>query len=538
MSTHSTRRRLIFALILLVLPVLALSIRPLWNWSDFNPRPTFILTMIGWGIALACWIALPVWLFALSGISGRTKAILAGLMLLIVGTAVASIDDVQWNGYIQPIPHFRWQGRPQDRLEEYLAEQDDSQGLPPIDLSIDPVADFPRYRGARGDGVVIPTELLQMNWSEKAPELLWEKPCGGGFSGFAIAGNVAITLEQRRDKEVVVCYDRATGKQRWEYPYDAFFRDPLADKGPRATPAIADDDVYSLGATGELVCLVGKTGAHRWSVNILADNAAKPKRWGMAGSPLIVGDLVIVHPGVDPDNNVGRSLAAYDRKTGKRVWGAGTFQSSYSSPHKAKLLQRDQVLIFHAAGLASFDPKTGKELWQYPWKTGMEMNIIQPVVLGEDRVLISSETNNGCATLAISRKGNEFTAAEVWANHNLCAKFSNPVALGGAIYGLSDGTFVCLDQRTGRRYWRGKRYGHGQILAAGGALLVMGERGEMAVVAADTKRFRELGRLEVFKGKTWNTPALAGRQLFLRNDAEMACYELPLLQEEKQAAQP
>ena len=287
--------------------------------------------------------------------------------------------------------------------------------------------------------------------------------------------------------------------------------------------------MYSLGATGRLVCLDGASGRCKWSVNILDDNQAAPITWGMAGSPLVAGDLVIVNPGVDPANNAGRSLAAYRRKDGSRAWGGGASRAGYSSPWKAWLAGREQVLLFDAGGLAGFAIDTGKELWRHPWKTSQDMNITQPLLLGDDRVFLASERSNGGAVLKIVCQGEAFSVREVWANRNLCSKFSNPVALGGAIYGLSNGTLVCVDQQTGVRRWRGRDYGHGQVLAAGGAILVLSERGQVAVTAADAKRFRELARIQVFKDRTWNTLALAGRQLFVRNDVEMACFELPVL---------
>jgi outer membrane protein assembly factor BamB len=155
------------------------------------------------------------------------------------------------------------------------------------------------------------------------------------------------------------------------------------------------------------------------------------------------------------------------------------------------------------------------------------MNIIQPIVLSGSRVFVASEASNGGALLQIVKSENGFEAQVVWETKELASKFSNPVAVGGAIYGLSLGTLVCLDERSGERLWKGKRYGHGQLLAAGGVLIVGGERGSVALVAADRKAFRELASLKVFTDKTWNTPALAGRRLFLRNAGEMACVELP-----------
>ncbi len=524
------RRRLLIGVLLLILPVIAWELAPLWQWADLDQRAIFTLSVIGQVVPSLCLIALPIWFLFFSGFGGRTKAISTCLVLLLAGSAVAAVDSFKFDGNLRPIPRFRWEGRPADLLDRHLEDSGDTTKLPPIDLTVDPLQDFPRYRGIHSDGTVRPIDYLEWDWAEHPPKLLWRQPCGGGFAGFAVAGNVFVTIEQRHEQEVIVCYDRATGTERWTHAYDAAFRHPTGS-GPRATPAIADGDVYSLGATGLLVCLEGKTGRKKWSVNIVEDNGAKVVMWGMTSSPLIVDDLVIVNAGVDPDKNVEQALAAYRRADGKRVWAVGTNRAGYSSPQKARLAGREQILLFDAGGLAGYDPKTGTQLWQHPFETGMDMNIIQPLVLGENHVFIASETGKGGALLRIAPKKNAFVAEQEWANYNLCSKFANPVAMSGSIYGLSNGTLVCIDQETGQRLWRGRNYGHGQILAigraVGGVLLVLSEQGYVAVVSADRKAFHERARLDVFKDRTWNTPALAGRQLFLRNDVEMACYELP-----------
>jgi outer membrane protein assembly factor BamB len=357
---------------------------------------------------------------------------------------------------------------------------------------------------------------------------VWKQPCGGGYAAFAVAGNVAVTIEQRRGDEVVVCYDRATGKERWTYAYPALFRD-LTGNGPRATPTIANGEVYSLGAKGDLLCLKGKTGELKWATNILEDCGAEVVTWGMSSSPLVVGDLVVVNAGVGAKDRK-RALAAYDRNDGTLVWAKGDQPAGYSSPMLATLCGVRQVLLFDAGGLAGFDLLTGKELWRHPWKTYQDMNIIQPVVLPGDRVFLSSETSNGCAVLQVTKAGKKFAVEPVWANNRMGAKYANPVHLDGFIYGLSGGLLVCLDAETGERRWRGKSYGHGQLLAVAEHLVVLSERGFLALVDASPEGFRERGRLEVFGDKTWNTPALAGGRLYLRNHVEMACVEVEIFQ--------
>ncbi len=517
-----------FPLTLVLLSAGGLSASSLWQWADLDPTPIPTLMMAGQALTLLCWVTLLVWFLFFSRFAWKTRFAGLGLLALLVGAGFATIDEVVVDAKLFPHPRFRWQPRPQDRLASYLQEESSAGGLPSIDLSVDPVRDFPRYRGAHADGVVHPTELLDAKWEGGTPVELWRHPCGGGFAGFAVAGNVLVTVEQRGADEVVVCYDQKTGKQRWLYSYPASFRHPVGS-GPRATPAIADGEVYSLGAMGDLVCLDGVSGSRKWSVNILKDNEAVNIQWGLSGSPLVAGDLVIVNAGINPDNNVGRSLAAYDRKSGQRVWGAGKHRAGYGSPHLATLGGRQQVLLFDAGGIAGFDVKTGEELWQHPWEAWQDMNIVQPILPGDDRVFISSEPANGCAMLKVTQTGKGFQVAEVWANKSLAAKQANPVKLGNAIFGLHLGALVCLDVDTGKRYWRGKSFGQGQMLGVAGTLLILSEPGELVAVAADRRKYTELGRMKVFDApRTWNTPALAGRLLFLRNDVEMVCYELPV----------
>jgi outer membrane protein assembly factor BamB len=521
-----TWRRWILPVVCLVLSAVALALPGLWRWSDLDQTPQSGLVLTGMVVAPLCWLIVVIWFFA-SGLARAVKLATGIVLLVFAGAAVAAVRHVDVDGNLRPILRFRWEPLPEDLLDRHREGTRANAALPPIDLE-DSIGDFPRYR--MGNGIVIPLEFLSTDWSENAPRLLWRQPCGGGYAGFAVAGNVAVTIEQRRQDESIVCYDRATGRERWVYSYPARFRDFTGD-GPRATPTIHKGRVYSFGATGELVCLDGATGKKLWQRNAVADSKARVVIWGMSSSPLIVDDLglVIVNPGIDSSNNAGMALAAYRLDDGEPAWATGDHAAGYSSPQLVTLAGRRQVLLFDADGLGGHDPRSGKELWRHAWKTSLDMNIIQPLVLGGNRIFVSSEASNGCAMLGVSRQGGEFRTDVLWTNRSLASKFANPIALDGAIYGLSLGTLVCLDQQTGKRRWRGRYYGHGQLLAVSkDAVLVMSEPGYVALVAANVKEFHELTRLDVFGDKTWNTPAVAGQQLFIRNDREMACFELPL----------
>jgi outer membrane protein assembly factor BamB len=359
---------------------------------------------------------------------------------------------------------------------------------------------------------------------------IWRQPCGGGYAGFAVAGQGAVTIEQRGDDEVVVCYEAVTGKECWTYAYPAHFQETMGGPGPRATPTIADGDVYSLGATGVLVRLDGSTGREKWKVNILEGN--DNIMWGMSGSPLVYDKVVVVNPGTQRESAKGRAVIAYDRETGKEVWTAGSAQAAYASPMLATLAGRRMVLIFDAEGLAGYDAANGEEILpHYPWKTMSDINVAQPVVLPDDRVFITSGYWHGCDLVKIAQAGSTFKPSSAWPNapsKDMRCKFSNPVYHEGFLYSLDESErLVCVDAATGKRQWKDGHYGHGQLLLVGDKLVVLTETGQLVMVEANPKAFHELGKFQALKGeKIWNCPAMVGKRVFVRNHQEMACYEL------------
>jgi outer membrane protein assembly factor BamB len=531
--TAKPRRRLrfIFPAILLIVMVGTFLIYPIGSRLEVEPEALVNTMMMGNMAFMLCVFLMLVWFFGFSGFRWYTRIIGLIMLISIATVAVASVRKVEFTGEMKPIFVYRWHPDAAAEFNKYLSERTDHKDLPSINLSVDPIGDFPRYRGLNADGIVL-LRKLDTDWKEKPPKILWEHPCGGGYSGFAVAGNVAITLEQRFQDEAVVCYDRATGRERWEYKYAALFSrsEPMGGDGPRATPTIDGGEVFSLGANGRLVCLDGTNGKEKWKADIFEDAGAKNIDWAMSGSPLVVGNLVILNPGINPADNVHKALAAYDRVTGKPVWQNGDQPAGYSSPYLATVAGMEQILLFDANGLAGFDPKTGKELWRYEWKTMMGMNIIQPVVLDGDRIFIASDPK-GCALVKVSRQGDDFKVAELWQNRRLGMKFSNPIAVKDSIYGISYDHMICIDVNTGKARWKGEdaEYGGGQLLLVGDVFIVTEERkGEVALVAANPDKYEELARIPVLDGKTWNTPALAGNQLFYRNHKKMGCLELPL----------
>ena len=378
------------------------------------------------------------------------------------------------------------------------------------------------FRGPARDGRYL-QRRLNLEWPEAGLTPIWKQPIGGGYASFVVADGHAFTLEQRRDQEVVAAYDAATGRELWTHAWDARFDEMLGGPGPRATPTWRDGRVYALGATGRLWCLEADTGDVVWDRDILSDSGATNLEWAMSGAPLIVDGMVIVQPG----GAAGWSVVAYDRETGEVVWHALDDEAAYTSPMLTTLAGHRQVVTVtaeRAIGLSL----GGDLLWEYPWHIAAVPNVAQPVVVGPDRLFLSASYGKGAAVIELTGAQPPLTAETVWSNNRMKNRFSSSVLHNGYIYGLDESILACVDAATGELQWKGGRYGYGQLLLVGDHLIVLTERGELALVRATPEGHEEIARSSAIDGKTWNVPALADGRLLVRNAREMAGFDLSL----------
>jgi outer membrane protein assembly factor BamB len=310
----------------------------------------------------------------------------------------------------------------------------------------------------------------------------------------------------------------ATGREQWANAWDAEFQEAMGGDGPRATPTWNEGRVYALGATGELRCLDAATGKRIWSRNILKDNHAENLTWGMSAAPLIVDEKVIVLPG----GTAGQSVAAYNKLTGEPIWKALDDKQAYTSPMLVTLAGKRQILVVSGKRIMGLTVENGSLIWEYPWTTEYDINSAQPLVLDENRVFISAGYGHGSAVLEITPAG----VKSIWANNRMKNKFSSSVLYEGNIYGLDEAILACINTETGELKWKGGRYGYGQLLLAGGNLVVTTETGDVVLVKATPESHQELARFHAVSGKTWNNPAISDGLLLVRNETEMACFRL------------
>ncbi|MBX7167788.1 MAG: PQQ-like beta-propeller repeat protein [Pirellulales bacterium] len=457
---------------------------------------------------------LVLWFVFLSGATLRSRLLVAVIALAGLGGLKACTRRVGLTGDFWL--DFTWRWEPQATTVATNATQ--------VDLRSTTPHDFPQFLGVHRD-CHVPGVRLDGDWTQHAPRLLWKLPIGEGWSGFAVVGPYALTQELRGPNECTLCYEIATGRICWTREGKAGMISAIGGNGPRCTPTIVDGRVYVYSSLGELACLDGSTGKEIWSRDVIADYGGAVVQWGMSSSPLVYGNLVIVVTGGTRSN----TLAAYDIQSGSPRWAAGSDLSGYASAGVAKLLGREQILILNNKTITSHDPETGTELWSYSWP-GDNSKCSQPVAIGEDRVFISSGYGVGSALFRLTTDpAGKITTETIWRNKNVMkTKFTNVAIQDGYVYGLDDGILSCVALETGQRRWKQGRYGHGQILLVGEHLVVQTEPGEVVLVAADPAKHRELGRVAALSSKTWNTLAVAGKYLLVRNDKEAACFELPL----------
>ncbi len=325
------------------------------------------------------------------------------------------------------------------------------------------------FRGPNRDGHYDETRI-QTNWPAAGLRELWRQPIGGGYGSFVIAEGLAFTIEQRRDFEVAAAYDMATGREVWTNAWRAFFEETLGGDGPRATPTYRDGKIYAQGAEGEFRCLEAATGKTVWSKNLLGDNGAGVLTYGMASSPVVADGLVIAQAG----GGNGKSVAAYDRMSGKAVWKALDDEAAYSSPMVVTLAGRRQLLVVTEHRAVGLDITNGALLWEHRWVVNAgNRNIAQPLMLDGNRFMLSSGYDTGCEAVEITTSDSGFAARTVWKNKYLKNKFTSSVFWQGNIYGLDEDVLTCLDAATGARRWKEGRYGYGQLLLADGHLIIL-----------------------------------------------------------------
>jgi outer membrane protein assembly factor BamB len=490
-----------------------------------EPNPTvrlYAVLLYGLPWAMTAWVG---WLLLTPFLGWSVRrAVLPVLFVLAWGwLPLVRVEGV--DGALNATLAWRWS----DTAEDLFLANPPPKADSPAEAPTFRPGDWPGFRGPKRDGRLTGVRIAT-DWKQRPPRELWRHRVGPGWSSVAVIGDRLYTQEQRGKNEAVVCYLAGSGAQVWEHTDEARFREAAAGPGPRATPTFHDGKLYALGATGRLNCLDAATGEVLWWRDIVADSGASVPPWGFASSPLVAEGVVSV-VACAPDH---KAVLGYDAATGDLAWAAGDGQHSYSSPHLLDEPHCDrQLLIATDAGLTALAPKTGRVLWRHDWPLERGMaRVVQPAVLEASGlvidVVIGSGFGNGTRRLRVGWAGDGYGMEERWTSRAISPYFNDLVTHDGHLYGFDGVFFTCVSLEDGEGKWRERGYGNGQVLllADQGLLLVLSEKGAVALVQASPEGHKPLGKFQALKGKTWNHPVVAHGKLFVRNGEEMACYEL------------
>jgi outer membrane protein assembly factor BamB len=396
-------------------------------------------------------------------------------------------------------------------------------------VGISSAADWPQWLGPTRDGVS--TETVSP-WKE-APRALWKHPAGEGHSSPVVAGGRVFFHAKVQDKneEEVVALDAATGKVLWQVAYPRASFSSVFGNGPRATPAVHGDKVYTFGVTGVLSCFEAATGKLVWQFDTLKKFAAKNLFFGTSCSPLIDSNRLFLNVGAR-----GASIVAFDKDKGDVLWKSLDDPASYSSPIIFGTGTTRQMVFFTQQGLVSLNPEDGAVFWKYPLVDLLSESSTTPVRSSD--VLIASTITYGSVGVRLETKADKPATELIWKNPDLTCYFSTPVAADKDHLFVVTGTkppalqvqanLQCIETRTGKVLWQRPRVGkyHATLLRTGNnKLLLLDDGGHLTLLEPNTREYQELARSRVC-GETWAHPALADGRLYVRDNKELICLQL------------
>ncbi|MGH9940857.1 MAG: PQQ-binding-like beta-propeller repeat protein [Pyrinomonadaceae bacterium] len=382
---------------------------------------------------------------------------------------------------------------------------------------------WPQWRGPNRDGISKETGLLRQ-WPAEGPPLAWKiAGAGRGYSSLAIADGRMFTMGLRGDREYVVAFDVANGKEVWATPHGGAFKNDRGD-GPRGTPTVDRDRLYALGGNGDLSCLDAKTGRLVWTMNVLQKFGGSNITWGISESPLVIDDKVLVNAG-----GPGASVVALSKKDGALIWKSQSDRAGYSSAIAIDAGGAKQVVFFTSTRALGLDLRDGRLLWDYPRAANNVANAATPVARA-NRVFISSDYGNGGGLVEIKAGGDNkgVTASEVYFTKDMRNHHSSSILVGDHLYGFSSGILTAMRFDTGEVAWRDRSVGKGSIVFADGHLYCLSENGVVGLVEATPEGYREKGRFRIQQDSlpTWAHPIVAGGRLYLRDQNTIYAYDV------------
>ena len=388
--------------------------------------------------------------------------------------------------------------------------------------SVAPAADWPQFLGPNRDSTT-PDKIPA--WKDK-PKELWKKPVGEAHSSPVVANGLVYVFAKvdKKEAEQLTAFDAKTGDEKWSKSYERAKTNTPFGNGPRGTPTVVGDRVYTYGSTGLLTCWDAKTGDQKWQTDMLKEFSAKNLFFGVSTSPTVVGKVVVVMVG-----GKGAGIVGVDKETGKAVWQSTDDRASYASP--IVVGDKNPELVFLTGDhVRSLKADLGKQVWQHPFVDALLESSTTPVKAGDLYVVGSVKSGS----IGVRVKGSE--VEEVWKNEKLTCYFSTPVAVGEYLYMVNGeakfpgGTLTlrCVETKSGKVMWEKKDVGtyHAALVKTGdGKLFMHDDKGNIKLLEPNDKEYKELATAKVCD-ETWAHPAISDGKVYLRDNKTLYCFQV------------
>lgn len=394
-------------------------------------------------------------------------------------------------------------------------------------------ADWPQWRGPERTGLSKETGLLK-TWPAEGPKLIWKGAgLGEGHATPSVAKGRIFGMGLRGSDEVVWALSAKTGKEIWStriasgITLDA----RQGGDGSRGTPTVDGARLYTIGVSGELVCLNVSDGKIVWQKSLVNDFGGRVPSWGYSESPLVDGNSVIATPGGD-----AATLVSLDKKTGAVIWKSQIptgNRVSYSSSIAADLNGQRQYIQFLAGGVVGVAAKTGKFLWRYDAPASRQgINCSTPIYRDGLVFAASAYQNGGGLAKLTAGDAGAVQAEEVYFTKQMQNHHGGMVLVGDYLYGFDNSNLTCLEFKTGKVMWSDRSVGKGSVTYADGFLICRSERGTVGLVEANPTAYVEKGRFEQSdrsRAPSWPYPVIANGRLYLRDQENLLCYDIKQL---------
>lgn len=370
---------------------------------------------------------------------------------------------------------------------------------------------------------------LAKTWPKNGPRKVWERPLGDGYSGIAVVDGVLYTMHGNGKKETACALDGKTGKPLWEHSYAIKLQSEMDRSfgiGPRSTPLVVGDRVYTAGISAVLTCMDRQSGSPVWSHDLLADHGGTKLYWGWSASPIAYKNTIII-----PVGGKGHGVIAFDQNDGKVVWAATDFDASYGSPILIKVDGEEQLVCFVGGHIIGLDPATGAQKWQHAHETSYNVNASTPI-WGDDNILYcSSAYGTGSRGLQLSRGADgQTTVKELWRQRKMQVHHGSAIRIGDLVYGSSGDngpTMTCaVNIKTGELAFRQRGVAKGTWLLADGKLILLDEDGNLSIGTPTDKGVELHATADILQKVSWTVPTLVGKTLYVRDRKKIMALDL------------